>query len=294
MTAPGVSRRSPPLAAENRLAQAYLAAHPVEAARAIERHAAADGAAVLRELVPAGAGAVLAATEAAHGAAVLLAGGADAGARIVSAMPVDAAARLLRRIDLDARRPLLARCEPGAARTLARVLEHPADTAAGLMDARGVAVVEDLTVGEALARARRARRWLGTYVYVVDDRHALVGVVSLRELLTAAPRAALAGVMTRSVERLRGRADRAAIVAHPGWRRYHELPVVDDRDVFLGVLRYATVRRLEDELAPDHPPAGSLAPLVAIGELYWVGMARILGSLLAALGAHGSPGGRRQ
>lgn len=294
MTGDGAAHASPQVqAVETRLAHAYLESHPAEAARAIERHVAADGAAVLREVEPAVGAAVLAQADAAHGAALLLACGAEGAARIVSAMALDAAARLLRRIDPGRRRPILEQCGRRAATTLERILAQPADTAAGLMDASGVAVAAGLTAGAALARARHAGDGLGVYVYVVGDGQVLAGVVSLRDLLAAAPRAPLASIMTRGVDLLRARADRAAIVAHPGWRRYYELPVVDEQGVFLGVLRYATVRRLERELAPDRPPVSSVAPLIAIGELYWVGLARVLGSLLAAFGA-GAAGAREQ
>jgi Mg/Co/Ni transporter MgtE len=287
------SRPAPAIDAHTRLAHAYIVAHPAEAARTIERHGARDAAPLLEEIGPAEAAAVLAQVESAHGAALLLACAPDAAGAILSAMAIDAAARLLRRVDADSRRPILARCEPDAATILQRTLDQPADTAAGLMDARGVAVPQHLTASEALARARRAGRWLGTYVYVVDEVQTLTGVVSLRELLTVARRVSLASIMTRTVASLPARAGRATIVAHPGWRRYHELPVVDETGALLGVLRYATVRRLEQELAPDRPPASGFAPLNAVGELYWVGMARVLGSLVAAVGAGDAAAVRR-
>jgi magnesium transporter len=271
-----------------RLAHAYVVGHPAEAARTLERHAARDTAPLLQALAPSEAATLLAQVESSHGAAILLACEVEKAGDIVSEMAVDAAARVLRRMEPDVRQPILDQCEPGAARALARTLDHPAHSAAGLMDARGVALSEDLTVGAALARARHASRWLGTYVYLTDETHTLTGVVSLRDLLAASPRAPLTSIMTRDPVYLRAHADRTTIVSHPGWRRYHEIPVVDANGILLGVVRYATVRRLEQDLAPARPPASGFAPLVAIGELYWIGMARVLGSLIAAVGGAGA------
>jgi len=268
-----------------RLAHAFLVSHPSEAARSIGHHGAAEAVPLLRELAPREAALLLTHVEPGHAAAILLASGPETAAAIVSNMAVDVAARLLRRLDESRRAPILDECERRTANALRRVLDQPADTAAGLMDAHGVTVPENLTASAALARARHARRWLGTYVYVVDDQQRLTGVVSLHELLTASPRASLTSLMARDVAHLPERADRAAIVSHPGWRYYHELPVIDGDGALLGVLHYATVRRLQQDLVPARPPESGFAPLLAIGELYWVGMARVLGSLLTAVGS---------
>lgn len=281
---------------DRRLAHAFLEAHPAEAARGLEQHGAGEGAAALGGVPLEIAAAVVARMDSAHAAAILLAFEPARGGALVSLMPHDAAARVLRRIDGAARAPLLARADGQVRAALERSLSQPPDSAAGLMDARGLSMPADLTAAAALDRARRTPSALGSYVYVVDAERRLVGVASLHELLAAPAEARLHEIMHDDVARLPAEAAGDAIRRHPGWQRYHELPVVDGADVLLGVVRYATARRLERDEASDRTPATSLAPLVAIGELYWVGMARLLGSLLTALGparANDAPGGDR-
>jgi hypothetical protein len=87
-------------------------------------------------------------------------------------------------------------------------------------------------------------------------------------------------VARRPVGRLNPRTPAATIVAHPKWRDVHALPVTSDDGRLVGVLRYATLRRLEGEVAAHrgrlHP--GFLA--LGLGRLYWIS----LGQLVAIAG----------
>jgi hypothetical protein len=82
--------------------------------------------------------------------------------------------------------------------------------------------------------------------------------------------------MHTGIGKLVPNANSETILAHPDWRIYHELPVVDQAGVFLGLISYQVVRRLEEEV---HENARS-TPLSdagkALGELYWVGMSAFL------------------
>jgi len=77
-----------------------------------------------------------------------------------------------------------------------------------------------------------------------------------------------------SVMRLAASADRAMIVAHPGWQRVHALPVVDQGNLYLGAVRYATLRRLELELQGD--PKDRLVSARALTEVFSLGAAGIV------------------
>jgi magnesium transporter len=100
---------------------------------------------------------------------------------------------------------------------------------------------------------RRSSQHALYYVYVVDREGRLIGVVNLRQLLLTSSKQSLQTLMRRPVYSLPPGADHAGIVAHPGWRELHALPVVDGSGRFLGVLRHETVRRLEEDRIADKP-----------------------------------------
>jgi magnesium transporter len=111
-------------------------------------------------------------------------------------------------------------------------------------------------------------------IYVVDRERMLVGVLNLRELLMAPPASSLQEVMKSTTYRIGVELDRRAIIAHPGWREVHSLPVVDARGRFLGALRHRTLKRLELELASKQDARAQT--VAALGDLFWTGVAGIL------------------
>ena len=85
--------------------------------------------------------------------------------------------------------------------------------------------------------------------------------------------------MRRPVSSLPSTADRAAILSHPGWRVFHDLPVVDQGGRFVGVLRHETVRRLETEGLSAVPHERVLGTALAFGELCWVTLSKVIGEM---------------
>jgi len=213
--------------------------------------------------------------------------GADVAA-VLAAMPAKIGARLLERIEVVKRRDILAGMPADVAGALRRSMNHAEDTAGALMDSSVAAFPRDITVREARKRVQRQPRNLLYYLYVVDRDDRLVGVVTLRELMLAPPSAPLASVIRSEVERLSVRATREAILAHPGWRDFHALPVVDREGVLAGVLRYDTLRRLESGSAVERSP-GLLPVGLALGELYWSAATALLNGVFDALRPDAGP-----
>ncbi len=116
-------------------------------------------------------------------------------------MPLERAAKVLERIEADEAADILSDLPDDLAQELLsllpdkreqdlrRLASHPEHTAGSLMTTDFVMLPRKATAGKALAWIRRERpeQHMMTYLYVVDQDERLVGVVSLRDLVLAAP-----------------------------------------------------------------------------------------------------------
>jgi magnesium transporter len=221
------------------------------------------------------------------GAAVAGRLGAEALAAAVGSLDLDVAARLLRRLEEPVRAEALAALPARRGRALGRLVDFPENTAGALLDPEVLAVAQDQSAGDALARIRQDPEHARYNLYVVDRDGHLVGALNLRELLLAPPAAPLADLMVRDPQVIRADTVREAIVRHPGWREVHALPVVDAAGVYLGAIRYRTLRSLEDALRPQEP--GDARTAEALADLFATAAAGLLEAV-----AGGADGARRR
>lgn len=264
------------MAIERELANRILELHPARAAAVLERLPVEEvqrllealparrGATVLRHLASAATTAVLTRLSPAR-----------AGDLLASLDPGEGAL-LLRRLDEPARDSILAAMPEAPARSIGSLLRFPQSSAGGLADPNALALPEDLTADEALEAVRRSAEHARYNLYVVDRAQRLVGVLNLRELLMTPGETRLGDAMQPSPHRLRADADLGTVIHHPGWLAVHALPVVDDRGVYVGVIRYKTLRALERR---DADRIGEVEAAHALGELF----ATAAGGLLDAL-----------
>ncbi len=273
----------------SRLADELVRLHPDRAAAVVEALPTAEALSLLRGEPPGGAAEILRRTPP-HRSAELLQGlGAKRGAAVLGELDLDVAARMLRRADEPRRWELLAELEPSLARSLRALLAFPENTAGALMDPDVLALPEDLTAREALARVKEAAENARYNLYVVDRDGVLVGALNLRELLLARPLVRLSALMVRDPIRLPAAADRASVVSHRGWKEVHSLPVVDERGCYLGAVRYRTLRDLEEELLATAPADGSTSE--ALGELFAAGAVGLLDAVTGTRGKGGRGAG---
>lgn len=261
---------------EHDLAVAFLESHPRDAALALERLVPAQRAAAVRALpAPAVAPALreMVAPDAADCLERLPPARATA---ILDALDVDAAVPILRRLPSATGDRLLETLPARTRDAVARVLRHPPGSAGALMDPTVPALPEDILISEARVRLRRESRGLLYYLYVVNREQLLVGVLDIAELMQSRSREPISSVMHRDVERLAAWTPAAALLTHPGWRRFHAMPVVDDAGRLLGAIRYQTLRRLEQEADRTTATRPTGATVAALGELFHLGMAGLI------------------
>jgi magnesium transporter len=268
--------------AERRLADALVESRPGEAATALEEIDPVDGAAILSDADLDAAARVLARMLAPEGSAVLDRLPEESARGVLARLSPRVIAALLRRLPEPARQRLLELLGEDERPAVARVLEAADGTAAALMDPRVLALPADLEVRAARARVLEHPDEAHYNLYVVDRDGRLVGVLNLRELLTLPESELLSAVMNPPTWSIPAHAERLDVIAHPGWRHVHSLPVVDEGGRFLGAIRYRTLRVLEEQ-AFREVDTRAASTSQALGDLYWTGVSGVVSALMSAL-----------
>ncbi len=257
----------------------FLSAHPSDAARLLEQLNLEQAAGILGSAPPRTAAEVLRRLAPLPASACLAAIEVERGCEITAALPVEISLGLLRRMDASKRQSLLDGLPPKVQARLQLLLRYPEGTVGSLMDPLAEVLPDDITIGEGLKHARQASVHLYHYLYVVDRSQQLVGVLDVRELIRAPSDALVRSVMKQEVTSVYAHAGAQSVLVHPAWREYYALPVVDEKGLFVGALRFSVLRQIGELGAPT---TTGVDALVALGELYWVGMSRLLGGLSSA------------
>jgi magnesium transporter len=258
------------------LSDAFLLAHPEEAAAAIEELDLAEATAFLAHASAESSAQVVARMVAAHAGECMASMPVENAASIVDHLDLYACAAILRSIDAAAREPLLIAANPEITGPLRLLLTYREGTAGALMDPRVKAMPADIDVAEALLRLRRTPGRVLDYIYLVDRDGVLVGVLNMRELMNAPAAQPLIAAAHRRVSRFSAQATRETIVSHPRWRDVHAIPVTDDAGRLLGAIRYGTFRRLEEEDAIERRHHHPSALVMSFMQIYWLAVVELL------------------
>ena len=173
-------------------------------------------------------------------------------ADILEEMSPDEAADVLRDLGPDAQ-GLINHMEGDAAAEVQTLLAHAEESVGGVMDINCVEARCGQTAGSILERLHSLPDDVKIYnlIYVVDEKRSLKGVVSLRELLRAAPEGVIDSLMGDIVvqvsthTRLKDAAREFAKYGFPA------LPVVNDEGHFMGIVRYDSVLSQLADLLKD-------------------------------------------
>ena len=175
-------------------------------------------------------------------------------ARLSQEIPSDDAAALIETLSEDLRTSVLQliRPKPGGG-GVSELLEYDERTAGRLMNPHVFALSEELTAGEAIAALQAARDVeMVFYLYVVDERRHLVGVVSLRRLLLVPPDTPLKRIMTTDVYSARVDVDQEEVARQVASYNLLAIPVVDSENKLTGVITVDDVIDvIKDEATED-------------------------------------------
>ncbi|HEY7119649.1 MAG TPA: magnesium transporter, partial [Tepidisphaeraceae bacterium] len=235
-------------------------------AERIEDLPAPDGAAVMERMTPAMSADVAEALDPETAGQILSEMDATLAASVIADMEVPEASMVLEAMDPDDRvdilehvpQPLhdqlineMAALEAAEVRSLE---QYPPDTAGGIMTTDVTALDENLTVEQAIEELRRLSEELEQmfYVYVVDRRKHLVGVLSMRDLILARPGRKLNEIMIPNVSALPAPMDQEEVARLFDKYGYMAMPVVDAKNRLIGIVTVDdVVDVLQEEATED-------------------------------------------
>jgi magnesium transporter len=169
---------------------------------------------------------------------------------ILEEMPPDEAADILGEMPEEDSEELLSLMEKDEAKDVKDLLGYEEDTAGGLMTVEYLDFLPDMTVEAVLAELRLLAPEIDFiyYVYVVDQEDHLLGIVSLKRILTSPYNARLDEIMDKNVKFVHIDTEQKEIADIISKYDIIALPVLDDDEKLKGVI---TVDDIFDLLVPN-------------------------------------------
>ena len=118
------------------------------------------------------------------------------------------------------------------------LLRYPEDSAGGIMTTEFISLPADIAVEEAISRLREIAPEAETiyYVYVVNNEGRLIGVLSLRDLITSSDGTLLKNIMRSNVISVNVGLDQEEVARVVSKYDLLAVPVVDDQGRLLGIV----------------------------------------------------------
>jgi magnesium transporter len=172
---------------------------------------------------------------------------------ILDEMKPDEAADVLGELPEERAEELISLMEEEKAEEVSRLLQYEPETAAGKMTTEFIALPESMTVEQVIARLRDTKPDAETisYLYVVDDQGHLVGVLSIRSLLTSAPETPISQLMSKDVVYVRTDASVDDVAGALVKYDLLAVPVVEEDGRLAGIV---TIDHLVDLLLEKYGP----------------------------------------
>jgi magnesium transporter len=187
------------------------------------------------------------------GAALLATRSAEEIAKLAQEIPSDDAAALIDYLPEELSAAVLDLMRPKESGVVENLLEYEEQTAGRIMNPHVFALSEDITVGEAITELQNNRDVeMVFYLYVVDDRKHLVGVVSLRRLLLVSPETPLKRIMTADLISARVDMDQEEVARQVAAYNLLAIPVTDEENKLVGIITVDDVIDvIKDEATED-------------------------------------------
>ncbi len=223
--------------------------HPVDMAEILSQVSMQERTALLSSLDEETAGDVIGELDDETAAKIINEMEPEKAADVLEHMDPDEAADVLGDLPEKKAVELLSRMDKEEAEEVRELLEHDEDTAGGLMTTDYICFPPEMTAEEVMKELRLLAPDIEMiyYLYVVDKEERLQGVLSLKDLILATPRALLGSIMKTNPKRVLATEDKKEVAEMVSRYNLYAIPVVDEEDHILGII---TVDDVVDMLLP--------------------------------------------
>jgi len=173
--------------------------------------------------------------------------------RVLQELPPDDAAALIADLPEVLTASVLELMHRKESDEVQHLLDYADQTAGRIMNPDVFALSEDLTARQAIQALQQAADVeMVFYLYVVDERRHLVGVISLRRLLLVSPETPLKRIMTADLTTARVDTDQEEVAQLVASYNLLAIPVVDDDSKLVGMITVDDVIDvIKDEATED-------------------------------------------
>jgi len=216
---------------------------------------------------------------------------------IFSQMPHDIMADFLGDLEDEEINTYLARLPHRVSSQIRELMTYPEDTAGGIMTTEFFSVNEDMTVEDTFAyvRSKLDSNIDFYYIYVVDKLDHLLGVLSLRTLISSPLDMKVGNIMATDVFKVQTGDDQEYVADTLIKYGYLALPVVDNFNRLKGVVTWDDAHYVNEEETTEEIYASSgistdVIPedLILTGKLFYAIRARAPWLLITLIGAFGA------
>ncbi|BCR05969.1 magnesium transporter MgtE [Desulfuromonas versatilis] len=156
---------------------------------------------------------------------------------VLQEMPYDDAVDIIRNMPEELAEEVLQIMQDEDSEEIEELLKYGEDTAGGIMVTEYFAMDEDQTCGQAIQALQEAEDVeMVFYLYVTNEHNHLVGVLSLRQLLTVPASTKLKNIMTRDVISVRTDMDQEEVAHMVAKYNILAVPVVDEGNKLMGII----------------------------------------------------------
>jgi magnesium transporter len=157
---------------------------------------------------------------------------------VLNEMYADDIADLLEELTIGQSKELLKLMKNEDAEQIQELLGYDHESAGGIMTTEYLAIKDDKTVNEALDKIRdvATKAEMIYYIYIINPNKELVGVISMRELITADPQTKLNRIMHRKVIKAKVNLDQEEVAQQMSKYDLLAIPVINKHNQLLGVI----------------------------------------------------------
>jgi len=186
-------------------------------------------------------------------------------AKIVGEMPADERTDLYKHLNQEQRDALLPALAQAQREDIRKLSAYEERTAGALMTSDYATLAAHMTVSEALAALRLEAPDAETiyHAYVIDDERKLLGVVSLRVLILAAPEQLINDIMMSTVVSCNVNDDQEDVAKVVARYDLIALPITDDSGALVGIVTHDDAMDVaSDEATDDFHKSGGVSTMV--------------------------------